>query len=825
MHEAEVTMKEEEDDTGVVLSYLRRIAAASSALARDDTSRDIAAHNDQVFMASTSEDCQSYMDQIARDLLHACQLDLISLPPNHHYLPKQDTPHENLKRDLPLDPSRIRQWQRTDYLRNLLRAMAPIAMDIAAQIAGLMIVTNDTHQQVKDNATACFLLFSTWLPIAPHLALLVSELSSLPIFPCPLIVEESTDTRGQNLTKQQYLMAEAVHAACQFYHDRGEINMLLQWCNWGAAFSLMNQACTTSINQNEAIMDMEEDSDEESSKDQPMTDSDTNGYDDLNPNNFSYTDAIRWHVARIIGYILQMTPLAKGQYFDKLNVGEVRVPWVIHPWIIDQEEADTQEFQIMGKARLWTNDYNTFEAPSAAQIRKLIALHPWLVHVGHGIVFCKHNAISCSMERQQYTDNKDAVVMEPSPSYMRAATGGSLTRTVTTTENLALVGAAMSTHPPPPVLLCGPQGSGKSSLVRELAAMFSSSSHHHNKHDLLEIHVDEETDAKTLVGTYTMTDIPGEFAWKAGALTMAVRMGKWVLIEDLDSVPIEIQASLVKLLEDRVLPLGLSGKMERCHPNFRLFATLSADDSHNRRLGKKILNPSLWRKVFVKPLPYEELRQIALSLYPNLPSSISECALNILKAVDRSGRDASGGTMHDDDNNHPTSLQMMRTGGRRPSVRDFFKLLSRIANGVVFERDAQYATESQRTLCMAESVDVFCAASPSREHRRDFVRGSVAPTWGLTADLALAYMESRRPVTLVGSDYVEVGRAKLPVVATRSAGAFDTSSARDFTETSFSLRLMESIAVGVKENEPLLLGKAFKSLHTRGRFWYLKAWA
>jgi hypothetical protein len=42
MNEAEVTMKEEEDNTRVILSYLRRIAAAASALAKDDTDMDIA---------------------------------------------------------------------------------------------------------------------------------------------------------------------------------------------------------------------------------------------------------------------------------------------------------------------------------------------------------------------------------------------------------------------------------------------------------------------------------------------------------------------------------------------------------------------------------------------------------------------------------------------------------------------------------------------------------------------------------------------------------------------------------------------------------------
>eukprot|EP00957_Ditylum_brightwellii_P111641 8515840-Ditylum_brightwellii.AAC.1 len=61
---------------------------------------------------------------------------------------------------------------------------------------------------------------------------------------------------------------------------------------------------------------------------------------------------------------------------------------------------------------------------------------------------------------------------------------------------------------------------------------------------LLELHIDDETDSKTLIGSYVATDIPGEFTWRAGALTNAVRSGKWILIEDVEFCPMEIQAAL-----------------------------------------------------------------------------------------------------------------------------------------------------------------------------------------------------------------------------------------------------------------------------------------
>ena len=819
-------------DKALVLSYLRRIASAARALASDE--KNISAMDESAMdidtvipsdaVSSPSEDCQEYIDQIARDLLLACHLDRITrLASQSPSLPPQRLPPVDLDRDMPRDDAEghTKNWQRLDYLRNLLRAMAPVAMDVTAHICALVVPTTIDSSSSDDsistpNAVSAFLLFSVWLPMAPQITPLALDLFSLENFPSPLAEEISMNDNNNNNNNNNssnnntmwyqeratqyrvFLLAQASHAVCEFFSQRGEIQRLIQWWNWSPIFALLN--CT----------------DDGDHYDQEMTDvaqvMDTNNNN--NNNNiggfpFSFLKAIRWNVARIICHLLEVTPIARGQYFEKLCVRQERAPWIVHPWMIDDEEGTMQELLAKGRAKLWSEE-DTFQAPSARQIRNAIpSLHPWLVHVDGGIVFAKHNPIKSGLA--------ESALSIPS-SQQESTTANDkkrqhLTRTSTTTENLALLGASLCSSPhPPPILICGPHGSGKSSLVRELALIFggsSSGSWNHDDH-LLEIHVDEETDAKTLVGSYTMTDIPGEFAWKAGALTLAVRAGKWVLIEDVDSVPVEIQAALVKLMEDRVLPLGASGKMERCHPNFRLFGTCTTTETNRGgrgRLGggggKKILNPSLWRQVHVKPLPYTELQEVALSLYPNLPLSIFESALAILKSVDRSGRDASrnDGMVSLEDSQQQVAMMLM-TGGRSPSVRDFFKLLSRISNGIVFERNTKYATESQRTLCMAECVDVFLAACPHREKRREFVRSTIAPTWGLTADLALAYLESRRPVTHIGPEHVEVGRAKLALLSETTQKDSD-----GFTETSFSLRIMESIAVGIKENEPLLLGK------------------
>ena len=421
-------------------------------------------------------------------------------------------------------------------------------------------------------------------------------------------------------------------------------------------------------------------------------------------------------------------------------------------------------------------------------------------------------------------------------------------------SNMSLLGIVMSSDPhPPPILVCGPSGSGKSSLIPELSRQYSSFAINSQQDELLELHIDEETDSKTLLGSYVATDIPGEFIWMAGPLTQAARQGRWVLIEDVDNCPEDIQAALIQLLEERILPLGV-GREERVHSRFRLFGTCVTSSANNttpttstvgqkdgarRRKptlsigsgGKRILHPNLWRKVHVDPLPFVELRDVGRMLHPNLPCSVADGVLDVLRKLDKSGRHDDGKVDNDQvsmeeeesangTNNNSTinvDRDILGHGSRHASVREYIKLLSRISSSIQFEPGAEYATESQRLICLAETVDVFAMSCPNIEPRRKFICQIGAPTWGLTADASLRYIENRIPSLsrAHNSRCVEVGRAKL-LVLKRDEDEMDMSAPgkkRNFAETNHALRLMESVAVCASQNEPaLLVGETGKLL-------------
>lgn len=65
------------------------------------------------------------------------------------------------------------------------------------------------------------------------------------------------------------------------------------------------------------------------------------------------------------------------------------------------------------------------------------------------------------------------------------------------------------------ICLQGPVGSGKTSLVEYLALTTG----RRMGENFLKVQLGDETDSKTLLGTYRCTDIPGEFVWQPGVLT------------------------------------------------------------------------------------------------------------------------------------------------------------------------------------------------------------------------------------------------------------------------------------------------------------------
>lgn len=853
----------DDDSAMTILNFLRRIHQAADILSQTSPLDDDNEHDDDGLMKVDDDDDDDdetntksqdvLIEEIAQKLLEVCHPDVLAastdhLPPFHNF-DEGESPSEKQKDDLAammehqravtmnttvaMTPQYYYQYRRTDYLRRLLRVLAPASMQVAVQVASRVVLdpaaTADpagAEQQQQPSSSskqrqlACILLFAHWLPVAPHLTTMVTEvLQSIEAPTWPTTTMTTTKTEGHHETTTRatvivVVVVEALYQLCLHYHSRGEIATLnnLDW-DWTFLLDLLHEHRRRVVDEDhDAVMqDASEDNDD----------------DDMDDDTFSFSSskALAWFSARTLVMLRNWKPSVTRDVLTKCQVDDDRVPWRIHPWEMDREELQVEAAGLtpLGRRRqihLWNvrSDRDALDWPTAEAIQSLMRSSPYLSRLGPGITFYRQGSILA-------TRHNDVCTLTTTES-----PGRRLVPTTTTRRNLALLGAALFDEPhPPPIIVCGPHGSGKSSLIRELLRQCRAWSNPHDAtSSLIEFHIDDETDSKTLIGSYTTTDIPGEFVWRAGALTHASRQGRWVLIEDLDAVPVEIQAALVKLLEERRLPLG-NGKYERSHPNFRIFATCTTALSgpnprkqhggggtgslrfgNKRGGGRHILNPSYWRKVHVQPLPYSELQEVASFLHPNIPDSVIGSALALLKSLDQSGRSHSSivnPKSVDQETPDGTSIGFARvalrwTGGRAPSVRDFFKLLSRISNGVCYEKNAVYTTEAQRTLCLAESVDVFVGSCPDVQSKMEFVTTIAAPTWGVSGDLAFKYMLERQPTIHLDQSFSEIGRAKMMIVPSEG---FHGHANMTFAQTHHALRLMESIAVCVRENEPILL--------------------
>jgi len=796
-----------------VRDYLRQIFSATNKLVqvKEQAEDDDALMSIENDAETKIKDCQSpkspdeYIYGIANNLLNSCNPAVLMCGVSH--LPRINTFQfdESLEIDddayLTEDSIFFYKHRRSDYLRQLLRVLAPISMEVAANVCStVMSAIRDCSSSIQhqQHELASVILFSHWLPVAPHLTPMATEMFGYIANPWHDIKQEQNDTNG-NSREEMLLLAEALYLLSSFFANRGEISFLrhLGW-EWTFVFNMLQNTGDTTMHDS-SLVEQTSPSTNEISSFPPM--------------------ALHWYSIRILTSLMGWNASITSTVLNIQNVEDDRVPWKIHPWELDQEEVDIEKAYFQRHVALW-NDCNKFKLPSSEDVQRELESSPYLAKVGPGITMYKQGSLRKPMETMLgdtgIEGDRDDIMAD---QIARPIEAGHLVPTATTNRNLALLGAALCHDPhPPPILVCGPHGSGKSSLIRELLRLCRP------KESLIEFHIDEETDSKTLIGSYTTTDIPGEFAWRAGALTNASREGRWILIEDLDTVPLEIQAALVKLFEERVISLG-NGKHERCHPNFRIFATCTTNfssssnqgqDRHSLRIGnhrgggKQILNPSYWRNVHVKPMPYSELKEIAISLYPDVPMSVTDSAMTLLQTLDRSGREYNVESNEDDHEDNDTNgiktnaarLRNLWIGGRIPSVRDLFKLLSRISNGICFERDVLYTTEAQRTLCMAESIDIFMGSCSDEQIKDEFIGLVAAPVWGITRALALSYIRARKPSILVATDFFEVGRAKFNT--TKSIG-FSQQLSTTFAETSHALRLMESIAVCVRENEPILL--------------------
>lgn len=338
------------------------------------------------------------------------------------------------------------------------------------------------------------------------------------------------------------------------------------------------------------------------------------------------------------------------------------------------------------------------------------------------------------------------------------------------------------------VLVTGLSGAGKSSLVRYAANVLGKST------SMVCLHLNEQTDAKLLLGMYATDTSPGSFTWCPGVLTKAVTEGRWVMIEDLDRAPIEILSTILPLLERRELLVPHWGTCIRAAPGFRLIATIrSYVNARGEEVipGMNILGFRHWLRVPLLFPKNDELEDIIRRQFPILCSYVPEIARVYRSLVDRIG--------NSNVNSPATPL------GPQALFR-WCRRLDDLLLAAGIRSSNEPISDSLKDLIFIEGVDCFAGIFPDGPTKATII-DLIAQGLYIPADRAHYCLKARKPEYVVSKTKVRIGRT---LIFKRSNYPREKSSnplpkKSPFALTIHALRVLESIAVAVRLAEPCLL--------------------
>lgn len=362
----------------------------------------------------------------------------------------------------------------------------------------------------------------------------------------------------------------------------------------------------------------------------------------------------------------------------------------------------------------------------------------------------------------------------------RPAMSEYVVETATVQGNLTAIAKALKSSKP--VLLSGLAGAGKTMLARHAANKLG------KLDKMVTLHLNEQSDAKLLIGIYTTGDAPGSFVWKPGVLTTAVQDGRWVLIEDLDRAPNEVIGTLLPLIEKGELLIPSRKQTVHAAPGFRIIATVRSTINHRGEESTRLahmLGARLWQNVKIAMPSTAEQRDIANTLFSSLDSLLPQ-----LIAVYGHLQ-----TTHQ----RPTSGTRGKVAALRPiSPRDLFKWCGRVVN--LLKGKASFTSNDLDDIFL-EAIDCFLGALPPGA-----VRNELAAV--VAEEL---HIDPRRRDYLLTERDVSYAAEKLQITAGRYSLARAPQARRTgrsdgtFSTNPHTSRMLERVAAAVVNREPLLL--------------------
>lgn len=187
------------------------------------------------------------------------------------------------------------------------------------------------------------------------------------------------------------------------------------------------------------------------------------------------------------------------------------------------------------------------------------------------------------------------------------------------------------------VLLSGPTGSGKSTLIRELCARI--------RKPFLRVNLTGESSTADILGQWRVQG--KEMRFHYGPVQQAMKIGAWLVLDELDAALPQVLFALQALLEEGgKLVIPETGEWITPHSEFRLIATantLGRGDDSGLYSGTNVLNEAFldrFHSVFhVDYLPPEQEKMLLLSKAEGLHESIAEKMVRVANDLRKALKD------------------------------------------------------------------------------------------------------------------------------------------------------------------------------------------
>ena len=343
-----------------------------------------------------------------------------------------------------------------------------------------------------------------------------------------------------------------------------------------------------------------------------------------------------------------------------------------------------------------------------------------------------------------------------------------------------------------PLLVTGPQGTGKTSLIKDIARKLGRIT------SMVTLHLNEQTDAKLLIGMYTSANNAGSFSWQPGILTSAVMKGHWVFIEDLDRAPKEILSILLPLIERRELLVPHWGESVHAAPDFKLIATIrSIGNDHGEYSSPvtRLMGFRHWYHVPLPTLPDQDLAEIVIKRYPLL-HAYTPGFIKVYQTVrDFAFSNHSGGVVH---------FNNLRSIGPQDLLKWCERVQDLLVNaGITSGHDS--ISDAIHDSIFLEAVDCFTGSYPPGPERTAALT-FIGQGLHIPAARTRHCLTARKPDLSISDSSLRIGRTNFQNPKKHIRASFNgTHRNTPFATTDHVARILESVAVAVKMIEPCLL--------------------